>query len=58
LVIVTLHIYLVEEIGTLELINKIINLGDWVSIIDGDFIQGFIINKELPCSILLLQQHN
>ena len=47
-----------EEIETLKLIKKIINLGDWVSILHSDFFQGFIINIESPCPILLMKQHN
>jgi hypothetical protein len=38
LVIAWLHIDLVEELNTLELIKKIINLGDWVSVLNIDFV--------------------
>jgi hypothetical protein len=49
LVIARLQINLTKELGTLELIKKIINLGDQVSVLDNDFIQGSIINTESPC---------
>jgi hypothetical protein len=57
-VIARLQIDLVEELGTLELVKKIVNLGDWVSVLDSDFIQGSIINTKPLRSILLLHQHN
>ena len=56
--ITLLHIDRVEELGTLELIKKITNMRDRVSVLDSDFVQGSIINTKFPCAILLLHQHN
>jgi len=58
LVISLLHINLAKELGTLELIKKIINPRDHALVLESDFIQGSIINTEFPRSILLLHQHN
>jgi hypothetical protein len=58
LVVARLQINLTKELGTLKLIKKIINLGDQVSVLDNDLVQGSIINTESPCPILLLYQHN
>jgi hypothetical protein len=57
-VIDRLQIDLAEELGSIELIKKIINLGDRVSVLDNDFIQVSIINTKLPHPIPLLDQHN
>jgi len=53
-----LQIDLTKELGTLKLIKKIINLGDQVSVLNSDFVQGSIINIKSPCAILLLHRHN
>ena len=53
-----LRVNLAEEIWPLELVKKFINPGNGVFFPDCNFVQGFVINAELPSPILLLQQYN
>ena len=58
LVIPKLQVDLAEIFFTFELVQKVMNLWDRVSISDSDLVQCLIINTESPSSILLLYQHD
>lgn len=58
LVIIKLKIYIIEVFGPLEMVQKVINLWNWVPVLKYDFFQGPIINGESQGSILLLHEYN
>lgn len=47
-----------KELGSLELVKEVINSGDRVSILDYDFVKGFVIDTESPYPIFLLHHHD
>ena len=58
LVIPIFQVDLTEIFFPFELVQKVINLWDWVPIPDNDIVQCLIINIESPSPILLLYQHD
>jgi hypothetical protein len=58
LVVVRLQINLTKVLGPLELVEKVINSGNWVPIPDCDFFQSSVINTKLPGPIFLLYEHD
>jgi hypothetical protein len=58
LVVVRLQINLTKVLGPLELVEKVINLGNWVPIPDCDFVQSSVINTKSPGPIFLLYEHD
>jgi len=53
-----LHIDLAEILGPLEMIKKVINLRDWIPILNSDIVQCLIIYAEPLGPILLLYNCN
>jgi hypothetical protein len=43
---------------TLELIKKIINSGQMILVLDGDFVKGMIVHTHPLCAILLRDKDN
>ena len=58
MLIIRLQFNLAEIFYPIELVQKVINLLDWVPITESDLIQHPIVNTEPIGSILLLYQHD
>jgi hypothetical protein len=58
LVVARLHINITKVFGPRELIKEVVDLGNRLSVLDSDFIQGPVINAELSGPIFLLHQHD
>jgi len=56
--IAKLQINLVELLGSLKLVKKVIDPWDWIPVLESDFIQCLVINIESPGPILLLYDYN
>jgi len=54
LVVDRIQINITEVFGPRELIKEVIDLGNWVSVSDYDFIQGLVINVESLGPVFLL----
>jgi hypothetical protein len=52
------YINITELFGPLELIKEVIDSGNWVLVLDCDFIQGPVINVEFPGLVFLLHQYD
>jgi hypothetical protein len=57
-VVAELQINLTKVLGSLELVEKVVNLGNWVPIPDCDFFQSCVINIESPCPVFLLHGYD
>jgi hypothetical protein len=53
-VVAKLQINLTKVLGSLDLVDKVVNLGNWVHIIDCDFFHGYVINTNSLSPIFLL----
>jgi hypothetical protein len=58
LVVVKLQINITKVLGLLELVEKVVYSGNWVSILNCDFAQISIINTEFPGLVFLLYEHD
>ena len=58
LVIPEIQFNIAKTFGPLELVLKVINLWDQISIIDIDLFQHSIVNTESPSPTVLLHQHD
>jgi hypothetical protein len=47
-----------EELGAVELVQQLIDNRNWKSILDGDGVEGAIVDTELPRSIMLPDEEN
>ena len=58
LVVARLQVSLVEKFGSLELVKKVINSWKQVPVPNCNFVQGPVINVELPSPIFILHKYN
>jgi hypothetical protein len=58
LVVAKLQVNLAKKLGSLELVKKVVNSGNWILIPDCDFFKVPVINAESPNLVFLLYEYN
>jgi hypothetical protein len=58
LVVSKIHISLTKVLGPLDLVEKVINSGNWIPVPDSNFVQSSVINTKSIGPIFLLYEHD
>ena len=58
LIVPRLEVDLGKHLGMIQMIKQVFNLGEWILVLDCNFIEGAIINAQADGTVLLCHKQN